>query len=94
MPTDPSLPTDPSPDPDPRLEKALGHPLRVTILEALKSREATPAELARELGEPVGVVTYHCLQLGSVGALERSERPQQDRTEVFFRATPEAATGR
>ena len=33
--------------------KAIAHPLRAAILNALADREASPVELAKELGEPL-----------------------------------------
>ena len=39
---------------DPRIIKALTHPLRVSILGTLEERTASPSELAEELGAPLG----------------------------------------
>ncbi|TMK71288.1 MAG: helix-turn-helix transcriptional regulator, partial [Actinobacteria bacterium] len=44
---------------DRRLIKALGHPVRIRALEVLNARVASPSELAKELGEPLGNVAYH-----------------------------------
>src|SRR3954453_20755263 len=44
---------------DPRVVKALAHPLRVEILGILEQRRASPSELAIELGAPLGNVSYH-----------------------------------
>jgi len=46
-------------DVDQRLIKALGHPLRMSVLAILNARVASPSELAKELGEPLGNVAYH-----------------------------------
>jgi DNA-binding transcriptional ArsR family regulator len=39
--------------------KAIAHPLRATILNGLCDREASPIELAKEMGEPLANVSYH-----------------------------------
>ncbi|HVW45950.1 MAG TPA: winged helix-turn-helix domain-containing protein, partial [Solirubrobacterales bacterium] len=44
---------------DQNLVRALAHPMRVRILEALQGRTASPTELAREFMESLGVVSYH-----------------------------------
>src|SRR5712672_141180 len=41
---------------DPRVIKALGHPLRQSILLILNERVASPMEIARQLDEPIGNV--------------------------------------
>src|SRR5215208_4959687 len=38
--------------------KALTHPLRAAVLERLYDRDASPIELAREMGEPLPNVSY------------------------------------
>ncbi|MBS1887066.1 MAG: helix-turn-helix domain-containing protein, partial [Actinobacteria bacterium] len=40
---------------DQDLVRALAHPTRVMILEALQGRTASPTELARRFGESLGV---------------------------------------
>jgi DNA-binding transcriptional ArsR family regulator len=60
----------PTTDIDPRLAKALAHPLRVRILSILEQRSATPKELALELGVPLGNVSYHVRALRDHGFLE------------------------
>ncbi len=44
---------------DPRLVRALAHPLRARLLGILQERRASPRELAEELGVPLGNVSYH-----------------------------------
>ncbi len=39
--------------------RALKHPMRVRVLEAMRGRAASPTELAREFGERLEVVAYH-----------------------------------
>jgi DNA-binding transcriptional ArsR family regulator len=68
--------------------KAIAHPLRATILNGLYGREASPIELARELGEPIGNVAYHARALHELGAI-RLVRTRQRRgaVEHLFTAT-------
>ncbi len=63
--------TKPGQDPvDKRLLRALSHPLRQRILRSLDQGEASPAQLSRELGEPIGNVSYHVKVLSQLGAIE------------------------
>lgn len=72
---------------DPRLVKALAHPLRVNILRVLQSRVASPSEIAVELSAPLGNVSYHVRVLERAGLL-KLERTRQRRgaTEHYYRA--------
>ena len=67
--------------------KAIGHPLRRRLLVAFTEREASPVQLARELGVPVGRVSHHVRTLLQVGAIElvRTE-PRRGAVEHFYRA--------
>lgn len=72
---------------DRRLMKALGHPLRVRALEVLNERVASPSELARELGEPLGNVAYHVKILEENEAIELVRTaPVRGALEHFYRA--------
>ena len=56
---------------DPKLAKALSHPLRQRILERLSvSGEASPSELSHALDEPLGNVAYHVRILQRLGFVE------------------------
>jgi DNA-binding transcriptional ArsR family regulator len=55
---------------DPALVKAIGHPLRLRLLTLLNERVASPSELAEELGEPLGNVSYHMRRLAEVKCIE------------------------
>lgn len=55
---------------DPRLVKALSHPLRVRILAMLDERTASPRELAEWLGATLGTTSYHVRVLADIGLLE------------------------
>jgi DNA-binding transcriptional ArsR family regulator len=55
---------------DTRLAKALSHPLRQRLLMAYTNREASPSQVAEELGAPLGDVSYHTKRLVEHGCLE------------------------
>jgi len=55
---------------DPRIVRALSHPIRHRVLLALNERVASPKELAAELGEPLGNVSYHTRVLAQLGCIE------------------------
>jgi DNA-binding FadR family transcriptional regulator len=66
--------------PDARVIKAIGHPLRWKMLEALNEDDASPVQLARRFGEGVNLVAYHMRILVEVGAAElaAARRTDQD----------------
>jgi len=73
---------------DPRLIKALGHPLRQRILLTLGEGVASPSELSRRLGEPLGNVSYHVKILGECEAIELVRTaPVRGAVEHFYQAT-------
>jgi DNA-binding transcriptional ArsR family regulator len=73
---------------DPRLIKALAHPLRVRILSILETREmASPNEMAEELSVSLGVMSYHVRRLHALGFLELVKRtPRRGAIEHHYRA--------
>ena len=74
---------------DPRVVKALAHPLRIRILTLLDKRTASPSELAEELGAPLGNVSYHVRQLASFGLIKLVKRtPRRGAIEHHYRAQP------
>jgi DNA-binding transcriptional ArsR family regulator len=73
---------------DPRLVKALAHPLRVSILSALEHRTASPSELADELGVPLPNLSYHIRMLVQLDLLKLVKtRPRRGAIEHYYRAT-------
>src|SRR5918997_5933312 len=66
---------------DPRLVKALAHPIRMKILNILDERMATPKELAELLGLPLENVSYHVRTLKDFGFI-KLERTRQVRGAV------------
>lgn len=72
---------------DQRMVKALGHPLRVSILTLLNEKVASPNQLSQELGEPLGNVSYHTRMLASLGVIELVDtQPRRGAVEHFYRA--------
>lgn len=71
------------------IARALSHPVRVEILQALHGRIASPAELSREIGQRPAVVSYHASTLLKCGCLELvHSRPQRGAVENFFAVAP------
>lgn len=76
---------------DLRPMKALTHPLRVKILQILSERMASPNELSKELGEPLGNVSYHVKSLLGFDCIELIKTvPRRGAVEHYYRATPRA----
>ena len=61
---------------DPRLVKALAHPIRMKILNILDERMATPKELAEILGLPLENVSYHVRTLKDFGFIKLEKTRQ------------------
>src|SRR5919107_3380457 len=72
---------------DPRLVKALAHPLRVQILSTLEDRVASPSDLAAELGAPLGNVSYHVRTLADLGLVKLvKRRTRRGAVEHYYQA--------
>jgi DNA-binding transcriptional ArsR family regulator len=72
---------------DPRLVKALAHPLRIRILAILEDRVASPSEIAEELDAPLGNVSYHVRQLAELGLISLvRETPVRGTLEHHYKA--------
>jgi len=72
---------------DPRLVKALAHPLRVRILSILETRNASPNELSKEIGAPLGTVSYHVRRLDELGLVKLvSTAPRRGAVEHYYKA--------
>jgi DNA-binding transcriptional ArsR family regulator len=71
---------------DQKFVKAMAHPLRLRILDALEHRTASPSELAEELDAPLGNVSYHVRQLHGLGLLKLvKETPRRGAVEHYYR---------
>jgi DNA-binding transcriptional ArsR family regulator len=55
---------------DPRLIKALAHPMRARILGLLDGRVASPRQLSGDLDAPLQNVSYHVRELVRLGLIE------------------------
>jgi len=56
--------------PDAQIARVLSHPLRPRILQILSARgEASPNEIASELGVPLGTLSYHTRLLRDAGSV-------------------------
>jgi DNA-binding transcriptional ArsR family regulator len=69
------------------LGAVVAHPLRSQCLTILAERTASPAELADELDENLGNVSYHVRKLWRGGAVEIvEEKPVRGAMEHFYRS--------
>ncbi len=74
-----------------QLAKALAHPLRVRILSSLHKGISSPNQLAQELDEPLGNVSYHVKTLLEFDCVELVKtEPRRGAVEHFYRATERA----
>lgn len=70
---------------DPKVIKALAHPLRAKLLTILDRREASPSQLSGELGQPLGTVSYHVRTLHDMGLLRLvGEKRQRGAVEHYY----------
>lgn len=68
------------------LLKAMAHPIRMHLLGILSYKPVSPAEFARERGEPVSKVAHHFRSLEKLGCIEVAHtRPVRGSTEHFYR---------
>src|SRR5690349_9553067 len=72
---------------DQRIMKALSHPLRVRMLTLLNQKVSSPSELADELDEPLGNVSYHMRFLADLNMVKlvRTE-PRRGAVEHYYEA--------
>lgn len=76
---------------DQTLLKALSHPVRASALTILSQRVASPKEIARELGEEIGKVSYHVKELRNLGCVELVDTAQRrGATEHYYRGVSQA----
>jgi len=74
---------------DPRLVKALSHPLRIQILDVLSERIASPNWLSDRLDATLSHVAYHTRTLNQCGCLSLVDTAQKrGATEHFYKAAP------
>jgi hypothetical protein len=80
---------------DQNLVRALAHPTRVRILEALQGTTASPTGLASEFGAELGHVSYHVRVLLKLSCIEQvGKSPKRSRFEqCFYAAVPRSFIG-
>jgi DNA-binding transcriptional ArsR family regulator len=68
--------------------QAYGHPIRARALLIFGTRVASPKEIAEEMGEPIGKVSYHIRELRDWGLIELVETDaRHGGVQHFYRAT-------
>jgi DNA-binding transcriptional ArsR family regulator len=73
---------------DQRIVKAIAHPLRARLLGILNQKVASPNELAKETGEPLGNVSYHVRLLADLDCVELVRTaPRRGAVEHYYQAT-------
>lgn len=73
---------------DQQLIKALAHPVRAQALAILNERVASPNEIAKELKQGVGHVSYHINVLKQCECIELvGTEPRRGAVEHYYRAT-------
>jgi DNA-binding transcriptional ArsR family regulator len=76
---------------DPRLVRAVGHPLRARILAVLNQKVASPAQMTQEFDETLSRVSYHVNVLLKYKCIELVRtRPRRGAVEHFYRGTSRA----
>jgi DNA-binding transcriptional ArsR family regulator len=72
---------------DPRIAKALSHPMRARILVILNERVASPNEIADQIKERLPNVSYHVRALQDLGCIELVDTAQRrGAIEHYYRA--------
>jgi DNA-binding transcriptional ArsR family regulator len=72
---------------DPRIAKALSHPMRARILRILNERVASPNEIAEMIEERLPNVSYHVRALLDLGTIELVDTAQRrGAIEHYYRA--------
>jgi DNA-binding transcriptional ArsR family regulator len=72
---------------DPRIAKALSHPMRGRILAILNERTASPNEIAEMIDERLPNVSYHVRALHDLGCIELVDTAQRrGAIEHYYRA--------
>src|ERR687890_1662462 len=72
---------------DPRIAKALSHPMRARILAILNERTASPNEISEMIDERLPNVSYHVRALLDLGTIELVDTAQRrGAIEHYYRA--------
>jgi ArsR family transcriptional regulator, arsenate/arsenite/antimonite-responsive transcriptional repressor / arsenate reductase (thioredoxin) len=70
-----------------RVHAALGDPARLAIVDALTLGDASPGEIAADLGMPTNLVAHHVKVLRDAGLIVRT-RSEGDRRRTYLRLEP------
>ena len=79
---------EPQPLSDPRVLRAIAHPVRTRVLDELHaSGPARAADVARELGIPANQASFHLRQLAKYGLVEEAPEEARDKRDRVWRST-------
>ncbi|MFC7723618.1 winged helix-turn-helix domain-containing protein [Nocardioides sp. GCM10028917] len=77
---------------DPRVLRALAHPVRGRILDEIDAAGSVrAADVARELGIPANQASFHLRQLAKYGLVEEAPEEARDKRDRVWRGTTSAA---
>lgn len=77
---------------DPRVLRALAHPVRTRILDEIEaSGPVRAADVARELGIPANQASFHLRQLAKYGLVEEAPEEGRDKRDRVWRAASRSA---
>jgi DNA-binding transcriptional ArsR family regulator len=77
---------------DPRVLRALAHPVRGRILDEIDAAGSVrAADVARELGIPANLASFHLRQLAKYGLVEEAPEEARDRRDRVWRGTTTSA---
>ena len=81
---------EPKPLSDPRVLRAIAHPVRTRILDEISATgPIRAADVARELGIPANQASFHLRQLAKYGLIEEAPDEARDKRDRVWRATSE-----
>ncbi|CAM3703182.1 helix-turn-helix domain-containing protein [Nocardioides zeicaulis] len=73
---------------DPRVLRAIAHPVRTRILDELSATgPVRAADVARDLGIPANQASFHLRQLAKYGLVEEAPEEARDKRDRVWRAT-------
>ncbi|MCW2848730.1 MAG: ArsR family transcriptional regulator [Marmoricola sp.] len=91
MPEDPSEPPTPQQVHDPRVLRAIAHPVRTRILDELSATgPMRAADIARTLGVPANQASFHLRQLAKYGLAAEAPEEARDGRDRVWKAAHEA----
>src|SRR6478752_287351 len=83
---------DPQPLSDPRVLRAIAHPVRTRVLDELQaSGPARAADIARELGIPANQASFHLRQLAKYGLIEEAPEAARDQRDRVWKSADDGS---